>query len=194
MNTTTEKVMQAVQAYKAVIDAHGIEKEKLDNQQSSGLIAPVEFLSKTEANNSRLNQAIIERVQRMNEIVSEYQQDYDEWATVKGSETTEDMALLTSGMTLDPEDYTKLETKHSGNYTMLKAIKSHAERNKVSYVSSAAIEKEPKVKALLELIGVAKNAYTETSGAFSMNDIIFSDDAEFMKWYGSLDRIISLGE
>jgi hypothetical protein len=196
MNKTTKEIMKAVQAYKAAIDAHNSEKEKLDKQRHSGSIAPADFSNKTEENNKRLNQAITARLQRFNEIIAEYEQAYEQWATVKGSDVTEDMALLTSGMALDPSDYQSLEEKHAGNYTMVKAIKSHAERNKVSYIASTVIQKEPKVEALLEMISAARSAHSNSNSgiAIDMNSIIFSGDDEFMKYYGQLDRVISLGE
>ena len=196
MNKTTQEIMKAVQTYSAAIEAHRIEKDKLEQQQRSGVIAPADFLSKTEANNGMLNQAISARLQRLNEIIAEYEQAYEQWATVKGSDVTEDMALLTSGMALDPSDYQSLEEKHAGNYTMVKAIKSHAERNKVSYIASTVIQKEPKVKALLEMISAARSAHSNSNSgiAIDMNSIIFSGDDEFMKYYGQLDRVISLGE
>ena len=194
MNKTTQEIMKAVQTYSAAIEAHRIEKDKLEQQQRSGVIAPADFLSKTEANNGMLNQAISARLQRLNEIIAEYEQAFEQWATVKGSDVTGDMALLTSGMALDPSDYESLEQNHSGNYTMLKAIKSHAERNKVTYPASAAIEKEPKTAALLELVSAARDAHSNNTGnAINMNSIIFSDEEEFSKYYGQLDRIITLG-
>ena len=196
MNTTTKKVMQAVQIFKTAIDTHEAEKIKLDQQRQSGVIAPADFSAKTEENNKRLNLAIAARLQRFNEIIAEYDQAYESWATVKGSDVTEDMALLTSGMALDPSDYQNLEEKHIGNYTMIKAIKSHAERNKVSYIASTVIQKEPKVKALLEMISAARSAHSNSNSgiAIDMNSIIFSGDDEFMKYYGQLDCVISLGE
>lgn len=103
------------------------------------------------------------------------------------------MTLLTSGMKLSTEDYEKLESKYKNNYTMLKAIKSSAETNKVSYISSATIDKDQKTNAFLELVGVAKTVYQGAESGFSLNNIIWEDESEFMKWYGTLDRIIELG-
>lgn len=195
MNNTSKEIMQAVQTFKAAIDTHNSEKEKLDQQRQSGVIAPADFSNKTEENNKRLNQAIAARLQRFNEIIAEYDQAYEQWATVKGSDVTDDMALLTSGMALDPSDYQSLEEKHIGNYTMIKAIKSHAERNKVSYIASTVIQKDQKVQAVLEMISAATNAHSNSNSgiAIDMNSIIFSGEDEFMKYYGRLDRVAALG-
>ncbi len=196
MNNTSKEIMQVVQTFKSAVDAHSAEKEKLENQQRSGLLSPVEIARKTEENNNMLNQAIVARLQRFNEIAAEYEQAYEQWANVNGSDVTGDMALLTSGMALDPDDYQSLEEKHTGNYTMLKAIKSHAARNKVSYIANTVIEKEPKVNALSEMISAARSAYANSNSgiAIDMNGIIFSSDDEFMKYYSQLDRMIELGE
>ena len=140
-----------------------------------------------------MNQAISGRLQRLNEISEEYERAYEQWAVVKGSDVTEDMTILTSGMQLDPSDYEKMEQAYTGNYTMLKAIKSHAERNKVSYIASATIDKEQKQRALLELVSVAKATFAEAQGGISLDNVAFEDDTQFMKWYGSLDRLIALG-
>ena len=86
-----------------------------------------------------------------------------------------------------------MEQAYTGNYTMLKAIKSHAERNKVSYIASATIDKEQKQRALLELVSVAKATFAEAQGGISLDNVAFEDDTQFMKWYGSLDRLIALG-
>ena len=193
MNSFTKKVVDAARAYQQAVEKYTNEKEKLAERQKSGTIAAVEFLSQTEKNNGELDQANVARAQRLSEIVGEYEQAFEQWAVVKGVDATEDMALLTSGMTLDPSDYENLEQNHSGNYTMLKAIKSHAEKNKVSYIASAAIEKEQKQKALLELVSLARGAFNGEPGGFSLEDVAFEDDAEFIKWYGSLDRLIALG-
>lgn len=193
MNTYTKKIVDVVRAYKKAVDEHAAEKVKLAEKQNKGTIAAADFLTKTTENNGRLNQAIADRLQRLQEIVEEYEQAYEKWAVVKGSDVTEDMALLTSGMQLDPSDYEKMEQSYTGNYTMLKAIRSHAERNKVSYSASATIDKERKQRALLELIGVAKKTFAEGQGGFSINNIAFEDDEQFMKWYGTLDRLIALG-
>ena len=103
------------------------------------------------------------------------------------------MTLLTSGMKLSTEDYEKLEGKYKNNYTMLKAIKSNAQTNKVDYASSASIDRDQKTRAFLELVGVAKTVYQGAESGFSLNNIIWEDESEFMKWYGTLDRIIELG-
>lgn len=193
MNTYTKKVVDVVRAYKNTVDEYNTEKAKLAEKQKNGTIAAADFLTKTEENNGKLNQAIAARVQRLYEIVAEYEQAYEQWAVVKGSDVTEDMSILTSGMQLDPSDYEKMEQGYSGNYTMLKAIKSHADRNKVSYIASATIDKEQKQKALLELVSVAKTTFIEPQSGISLNSIVFEDDEQFMKWYGSLDRLIALG-
>ena len=193
MNTYTKKVIEAVRAYKKAIDEHAAEKANLAEKQNNGTIAAADFLTKTGENNNRLNQAIAERFQRLEEIVGEYEQAYEQWAVVKGSDVTEDMSILTSGMQLDPSDYEKMEQAYEGNYTMLKAIRSHAERNKVSYSASVTIDKERKQRALLELVGIAKKTFAEGQGGFSIDNVAFQDDAQFMKWYGSLDRLIKLG-
>ena len=193
MNTYTKKVVDAVRAYKKAVDEYNTEKAKLAEKQKNGTIAAADFLTKTTENNGRLNQAISGRLQRLNEISEEYERAYEQWAVVKGSDVTEDMTILTSGMQLDPSDYEKMEQAYTGNYTMLKAIKSHAERNKVSYIASATIDKEQKQRALLELVSVAKATFAEAQGGISLDNVAFEDDTQFMKWYGSLDRLIALG-
>lgn len=193
MNTYTKKVVDAVRAYKKAVDEYTAERAKLAEKQNNGTIAAADFLTKTTENNGRLNQAISGRLQRLNEISEEYEQAYEQWAVVKGSDVTEDMTILTSGMQLDPSDYEKMEQAYTGNYTMLKAIKSHAERNKVSYIASATIDKEQKQRALLELVSVAKATFAEAQGGISLDNVAFEDDTQFMKWYGSLDRLIALG-
>lgn len=193
MNTYTKKVVDAVRAYKKAVDEYTAERAKLAEKQNNGTIAAADFLTKTTENNGRLNQAISGRLQRLNEISEEYERAYEQWAVVKGSDVTEDMTILTSGMQLDPSDYEKMEQAYTGNYTMLKAIKSHAERNKVSYIASATIDKEQKQRALLELVSVAKATFAEAQGGISLDNVAFEDDTQFMKWYGSLDRLIALG-
>ena len=193
MNTYTKKVVDVVRAYKNTVDEYNTEKAKLAEKQKNGTIAAADFLTKTTENNGRLNQAISGRLQRLNEISEEYERAYEQWAVVKGSDVTEDMTILTSGMQLDPSDYEKMEQAYTGNYTMLKAIKSHAERNKVSYIASATIDKEQKQRALLELVSVAKATFAEAQGGISLDNVAFEDDTQFMKWYGSLDRLIALG-
>ena len=76
---------------------------------------------------------------------------------------------------------------------MLKAIKSNAQTNKVDYASSASIDRDQKTRAFLELVGVARKVYQGAETGFSLNNVIFEDESEFMKWYGELDRIIELG-
>lgn len=193
MNTYTKKVVDAVRAYQKAVDEHSAEQVKLAEKQKNGTIAAADFLTKTAENNNRLNQAISSRVERLYELVEEYEQAYEQWAVVKGSDVTEDMAILTSGMQLDPSDYEKMEQTYDGNYTMLKAIKSHAERNKVSYIASVTIDKEQKQRAFLELIDLAKTTVSEAQAGISLNRIAFEDDDQFMRWHGSLDKLIKLG-
>lgn len=193
MNTHTKKVIEVVRAYQKASNEHSAEQVKLAEKQKNGTIAAADFLTKTAENNNRLNQAISSRVERLYELVEEYEQAYEQWAVVKGSDVTEDMAILTSGMQLDPGDYEKMEQTYNGNYTMLKAIKSHAERNKVSYIASVTIDKEQKQRAFLELIDLAKTTVSEAQAGISLNRVAFEDDDQFMRWHGSLDRLIKLG-
>lgn len=193
MNAYTKKVRDTSLALYAALNLYNQKKAELEKKQAAGTIAAVDSMKQLEENAAIFNNAKIAHATKLDQLTNEYAAAYESWATPSGKDVTEDMALLTSGMKLSTEDYEKLEGKYKNNYTMLKAIKSNAETNKVSYISSATIGRDQKTSAFLELVGVAKTVYQGAESGFSLNNIIWEDESEFMKWYGELDRIIELG-
>ena len=193
MNAYTKKVRDTSLALYAALNLYNQKKAELEKKQAAGTIAAVDSMKQLEENAAIFNNAKIAQSTKLGQLTNEYAAAYESWATLSGKNVTEDMTLLTSGMKLSTEDYEKLESKYKNNYTMLKAIKSSAETHKVSYISSATIDRNQKTSAFLELVGVAKTVYQSTESGFSLNNIIWEDESEFMKWYGTLDRIIELG-
>ena len=193
MNAYTKKVRDTSLALNAALNLYDQKKAELVKKQAAGTIAAVDSMRQLEENAAIFNNAKSAHFVKLDQLINEYAAAYESWATPSGKDVTEDMALLTSGLKLSPEDYEKLEAKYKNNYTMLKAIKSNAQTNKVDYASSASIYRDQKTRAFLELVGVARKVYQGAESGFSLNNIIWEDESEFMKWYGELDRIIELG-
>jgi hypothetical protein len=193
MNAYTKKVRDTSLVLYAALTLYNQKKAELEKKQAAGTIAAVDSMRQLEENAAIYNNAKIAHSVKLDQLTNEYAAACESWATPSGKDVTEDMALLTSGMKLSAEDYEKLEAKYKNNYTMLKAIKSNAETNVVSYISSASIDRDQKMSAFLELVGVAKTVYQGAESGFSLNNVIWEDESEFMKWYGELDRIIELG-
>ena len=105
MNAYTKKVRDTSLALNAALNLYDQKKAELVKKQAAGTIAAVDSMRQLEENAAIFNNAKSAHFVKLDQLINEYAAAYESWATPSGKDVTEDMALLTSGLKLSPEDY-----------------------------------------------------------------------------------------
>ena len=127
----------------------------------------------------------------LNKIVEKYQEDLNQWAVLKGEDLTDDTKLLNTTIELSAKEYEALEDKYKNNFSMMRAIRGHAEKSNVNYNQRYSIDPEEKIKELTEVREVALNiAKTlENDGHETYMSMLWSDEEKFNNLYADSSRI-----
>jgi hypothetical protein len=86
---------------------------------------------------------------KMVELGAKIQDKVLDWASLNGSDVTDDIKLLNSNFTLDANQVQELADRHQDNATMLHAIKSYAREREIPVITCSV---EDKIEAYNKII------------------------------------------
>ena|SRR5690625_5304322 len=195
MNKYLVEIKSAVLEHLNSIEEKEDENSALRKSYHNGDIAKNDY-EKQAADLKNNNNKEIESIKAINKVVENYEADLKEWAILKAEELTDDLKLFNSPIKLNAEDYEALEEKYEYNYSMLKAIKDHAEKNEVFYAVFYSVDKEEKLKSFNDFVTGARNIIESTNfnGSKNYTGALWSHEDNFNKIYADTAKFIQTGK
>jgi hypothetical protein len=196
MDKHLKKIRNSVLEFQRAIEGREELELKLKQKFSAGDIAPNERNAQLARLKETTEEAYRQSILDIGEVVDEYQTDLDVWATLKGEELTDDVKLLNSPISLSSEDYEDLEVKYQNNYSMLKAIQSHAAKNDVNYSHLYIVDKKEKLTEFQKFADAARNVINSThqQGRTGYTGALWAGEEHFEKMHSDTARRVQLGK
>jgi len=192
MNKYLKTIKAETISIKAATEKMNEDLKSLDDKNKLGSLSPNDYEAQKAAIKANYQAAKSEAINHLTGLEQQYSADYDEWATLDGSKIdSADVALLNSGIDLQETDLRKLQEKHSGNYSMMRAIESAANRSKIILNSGYTTDKATKMNELRSVMDRARNAI-HTPNGYDMT--LWATESNFENIYAVTDTFTALGE
>lgn len=195
MNKHINKIRKAVLEYLDNAEVQEVTKSSLKAKYENGELARIDY----ERNLNEIENQAIDKggvIDAIGKVAKEYQEGLGEWAVLKAGDLTDDLKLFNTPIRLNEADYKALEEKNQSSYSMLRAIKEHAEKNDVFYSSSHSVDREEKLNSFNEFAKVATNIAETMHGSGQRNYLgtLWTYEDKFNDLYADASQNIKTDE